>query len=73
MYSLFVYDENFQPIGVVEDIHSLQWLSEYQSVGEVKLVVSATAKNRLLLCDGYRLFCTQQSESAIICETELAD
>ncbi|MEG0168307.1 MAG: hypothetical protein RR709_10635, partial [Ruthenibacterium sp.] len=73
MYSLFVYDENFQPIGVVEDIHSLQWLSEYQSVGEVKLVVSATAKNRLLLHDGYRLFCTQQPESAIICETELTD
>ena len=75
MYSLFVYGPapGFARLGIVEDIRSLQWLSEYQDAGEVKLVVSATDKNLELLTDGNRLYCTGQTESAVIRETVVED
>lgn len=67
---LYVYSGGVR-IGLVEDIYSLQWLSEYQDAGEVKLICSATEKNIALLQDGNRLYCTDHPESAIIrhCET----
>lgn len=71
--TLYVYDPALERIGMAEDIRSLQWLSEYQDAGEVKLVCSATAKNRALLQDGNRLYCTEQPESAIIRETQIED
>ena len=49
--TLYVYADGAR-VGLVEDIRSLQWLSEYQDAGEVKLVCSATAKNQALLADG---------------------
>ena len=73
MYSLYVYDANFQRIGLVEEIESLQWLSLYAGAGEAKLVCAASAKNRALLRRGRRLWCTEQAESAVITQTELAD
>ena len=73
MYSLYVYDESLERIGVVEDIDSLQWLSEYQGTGEVKLVCAATKKNLELLADGNRLYCTEQPESALIREKIIDD
>ena len=71
--TLYVYNAERQRIGLVEDIRSLQWLSEYGDAGEVKLVCSATEKNRALLADGNRLYCTEQPESAVIRHTEIAD
>ena len=71
--TLYVYDTARQRIGLVEDNRSLQWLSEYQDAGEVKLVCSATEKNRALLADGNRLYCTEQPESAIIRHTQIDD
>lgn len=71
--TLYVYDTDLRRCGLVEDIRSLQWLSEYQDAGEVKLVCGATAKNRALLADGCRLYCTEQSESAIIRQSEVFD
>lgn len=70
---LYVYDAQFARIGLVEDIRSLQWLELYQDAGEVKLVCSATDKNLSLLVDGNRLYCTEQSESAIIREVSIED
>lgn len=70
--TLYVYADGAR-VGLVEDIRSLQWLSEYQDAGEVKLVCSATAKNQALLADGRRLYCTDQPESALIRRTELTD
>ena len=40
--TLYVYNPARERIGLVEDIRSLQWLSEYQDAGEIKLVCSAT-------------------------------
>lgn len=71
--TLYVYNASLERIGLVEDIRSLQWLSEYQDAGEVKLVCSATQKNTALLVDGNRLYCTEQSESAVIREVILED
>ena len=70
--TLYVYADGAR-VGLVEDIRSLQWLSEFQDAGEVKLVCSATDKNKALLADGRRLYCTDQPESALIRRTELAD
>ena len=64
--NLYVYDKNLQRAGIIEDIRSLQWLEEFQDAGEVKLVCSATEKNRTLLADGNRLYCTEHKESAIV-------
>lgn len=50
--TLYVYNPARERIGLVEDVRSLQWLSEYQDAGEIKLVCSATEKNRALLVDG---------------------
>lgn len=71
--TLYVYNAALERIGLVEDIRSLQWLSEYQDAGEVKLVCSATPKNTGLLVDGNRLYCTEQPESAVIREAALED
>lgn len=71
--TLYVYDKSLVRTGLVEDIDSMQWLSEYQDAGEVKLVCAATEKNRSLLVDGNRLWCTEQPESAVIRETEYSD
>ena len=71
--TLYVYDKALQRAGIVEDIRSLQWLEEYQDAGEAKLVCSATEKNRALLADGNRLYCTEQAESAIVRQAELTD
>lgn len=50
--TLYVYNPARERIGLVEDIRSLQWLSEYQDAGEIKLVCSATEKTATLLVDG---------------------
>ena len=71
--TLYVYNPARERIGLVEDVRSLQWLSEYQDAGEIKLVCSATEKNRALLVDGNRLYCTEQPESAIIRQTQIDD
>ena len=71
--TLYVYDTDLRRCGLVEDIRSLQWLSEYQDAGEVKLVCGATAKNRAMLADGFRLYCTEQPESALIRQSEVLD
>ncbi len=71
--TLYVYNIARERIGLVEDIRSLQWLSEYRDAGEVKLVCSATQKNRALLSDGNRLYCTEQPESALIRHTQVDD
>lgn len=69
---LYVYYGGVR-IGLVEDIYSLQWLSLYQDAGEAKLVCAASPKNRELLQDGNRLYCTDHAESAIIREVEITD
>nr|DAK00061.1 MAG TPA: hypothetical protein [Caudoviricetes sp.] len=71
--NLYVYDKNLQRAGIIEDIRSLQWLEEFQDAGEVKLVCSATGKNRTLLADGNRLYCTEHKESAIVRQAETTD
>ncbi len=71
--TLYVYNPARERVGLVEDVRSLQWLSEYQDAGEIKLVCSATEKNRALLVDGNRLYCTEQPESAIIRQTQIDD
>lgn len=73
MYSLYVYDQGLQRIGLVEEINSLQWLALYADAGEAKLVCAASEKNRALLQRGMRLWCTEQPESAVIRQVELAD
>ena len=72
--TLYVYNPARERIGLVEDVRSPQWLSEYQDAGEIKLVCSTTEKNRALLVDGNRLYCTEQPESAIIIrQTQIDD
>lgn len=71
--TLYVYDATPARIGMVEEIRSLQWLSQYGDAGEAKLVCSASPKNRALLAVGNRLFCTEQPESAVILETQVED
>lgn len=73
MYSLYVYGEDLQRQGVVEDVDSLQWLSLYRQAGEVKLVCAATDKNLELLRRGRRLWCSEQAESAVIAQIEISD
>lgn len=73
MYSLYVYDEDLIRQGVVENINSLQWLSLFREAGEAKLVCDATDKNLGLLRKGWRLWCSEQKESAIITQSEISD
>lgn len=70
---IYVYNKNLERIGIVEDIASLQWLSQYQDAGEIKLICSASDKNRNLLSNGNRIYCTDQTESAIVTQTETTD
>lgn len=71
--TIYIYDKNRERIGIVESVSSLQWLSQYQDAGEVKLVCAANEKNQTLLCSGNRIYCTDQKESAIITQTEIID
>ena len=71
--TLYVYNQELERVGVVESIISLQWLSEHQDTGEAKLVCSVNEKSKQLLIDGNRLYCTEQSECAVIAEVEIAD
>lgn len=73
VYSLYVYDESGQRQGIVEDIDSLQWFSLYREAGEAKLVCAATEKNLALLRRGRRLWCSEQAESAVVEQIEIAD
>lgn len=43
--------QNRRRMGLIEGIDSLQWMPEWQSSGEFKLVCSCTAKNQSLLTD----------------------
>ena len=43
--------QNKKRMGLIEGIDSLQWMPEWQSAGEFKLVCSCTPKNQSLLAD----------------------
>ncbi len=48
--------QNGQRTGLIEGIESLQWMPEWQSAGEFKLVCSCSEKNRSLLTDWGMLY-----------------
>ena len=73
MSDIYVYDEDFVTLGIVEDVISLQWLSEYAGEGEIKLIAYATDKNLDLLKKGYRLYTPEHVEAAYIYEIEIND
>lgn len=52
---LYAY-QNRKRMGLIEGIESLQWMPEWQSAGEFKLICSCSEKNRELLIDWGMLY-----------------
>jgi len=70
VFDIYVFDIAREPLGLLEHIDSIQWLENYQSAGEVKIVARPTGKNLVMLADGHRLFKTTGDTAARVCETE---
>ncbi len=68
-YNLYVRDENGAFKDEVFGIESLQWLEEYSSEGEIKLVCAKTAANENLLHVGARLWLKQRPHLIAILDT----
>lgn len=69
---VYVLDENFQTIDVLDDFESVIWTERYSPVGETKLEVGDTPKNRLLLREGLFLATPSSPDPALI-ETFLSE
>lgn len=53
---------------ILQNTQSVQWLQNYKSPGEVKIVCAPTIRNQRLLIDGNRLYNTDLDSIAIIVE-----
>lgn len=53
---LFIYNKNFEKIGVIYDYSSLIWTPSYYGVGDFQIITEATSQNRELLKEGNYIF-----------------
>lgn len=73
MYSFFIYNANRDRIGLLQNEESIQWLENYQSPGEVKIVARVTPENLTLLKISNRIYNTDSNTAAKISFTEIVE
>lgn len=66
MSKFLLYDQNKDPVGLLQNDISVIWLESYQQPGEVKITARATPANILYLVDGYRIYNTDGTTVARI-------
>lgn len=71
MFNFFVYNDKLEKIGFINNFESIQWLEDYQSAGEIKIVAKATDENRALIKEGYRIQNNDSTSIAIINHVEI--
>lgn len=72
MSSIYFYTPDGDRIGELQNDESVQWLENYQSPGEVKIVARVTEQNLVLLSLGMRVFNTDSDTVADICYREVS-
>lgn len=73
MSDFYVYNSAKERIGIIQNDESVQWLENYQSPGEVKVVVRVTEDNLALLVDGNRIYNTDSDTAARISYVSIAE
>ncbi len=71
MAEFYVYNQQKERIGMLEQWDSVQWLEHYQDVGEIKIVAQATDNNMELLSEGNRIFNTDRNTFGIVVHREV--
>lgn len=72
MSKFIVYDDTRTPIGEIEGYESIQWLENYQSAGEVKIVTPRSDAALELIREGYRVYNTDSDTVAKIVHRDMA-
>lgn len=73
MSNFYVYDASRVRIGKIQHDESIQWLENYQSPGEVKIVTRVTPDNLIFLVEGNRIYNTDSNTVAIIVHAEITE
>lgn len=73
MSEIYIYDNSKTRIGILQNEESVQWLENYQSPGEVKIVARVTADNLSMLIEGNRLYNTDSDTVAIIRQVQTVE
>ena len=71
MSNFYIYDANRERIGMLQHDDSVQWLENYQSNGEVKIVAQVTPSNLAMLIDGNRVYNTDSDTVARISHIDI--
>lgn len=71
MSNFYIYNQAKQRIGILQYEESVQWLENYQSPGEVKVVARVSEENLALLVDGNRIYNTDSTAVGIISQVEI--
>lgn len=69
--AFYIYSDTRERIGVLQHDDSVQWLENYQSPGEIKIVARATQDNIAMLIEGNRVYNTESDTSARICHRDI--
>lgn len=71
MSNFYIYNSDRERIGILQHYDSVQWLENYQSPGEVKVVAQATTDNLAMLIDGNLIYNTDSDTVARICHADI--
>ena len=71
MSNFYIYDANRERIGMLLHDDSVQWLENYQSNGEVKIVAQVTPSNLAMLIDCNRVYNTDSDTVARISHIDI--
>ena len=73
MPNFIVYSAERTRIGLLQDEECVQWLEHYAGPGEVKITARATKANMALLALGNRVYNTDATSAAVICNVTLLE
>lgn len=73
MSNFFIYSNNKERLGILQNEESVQWMENYQSPGEVKVVARTTEDNLKLLVEGNRINNTDSDSVARITQVDIVD
>ena len=68
MVEFRIFDAQKRWVGILQNVQSVQWLQNYKSPGEVKIICAPTEENQRNLIDGNRVFNTELDGIAKIVE-----
>lgn len=71
MSNFYIYNAARERIGMLQNDDSIQWLENYQSPGEVKIVAQVTPDNLAMLIDGNRVYNTDMDTVARISHVDI--